>query len=144
MVEDTDYYKYYNANPSNHDTYDCVIRSLAVVLQKSWDDVFDDLVHIAHELKYDIADPHVYGRYLEINGYKKFNQLTYSDNTRYSAKDFCTYLDNAYGLNVPVFARVGSWHVTSFVNGDNTHHKIWDTWNCGESKVGPYWVKLDF
>lgn len=37
----------YNANPSNRDTIDCVIRGMAVLLDASWDEVHDMLTEKA-------------------------------------------------------------------------------------------------
>lgn len=40
-------YKYYNANPYGNDISDCVIRSLSVLTNRDWRDVYDELTDLA-------------------------------------------------------------------------------------------------
>lgn len=40
-------YRYYNANPLNKYTPDCVIRSISCATHRSWDDVYDELSDLA-------------------------------------------------------------------------------------------------
>lgn len=40
-------YKFYNENPLNRFTSDCVIRSVSCATHKSWDEVYDELSNLA-------------------------------------------------------------------------------------------------
>lgn len=40
-------YYFYNANPYGNDISDCVIRCLAVLTDKSWREVYDELTYLA-------------------------------------------------------------------------------------------------
>ena len=40
-------YRYYNENPLNRYTDDCVIRSISCATHRSWDDVYDELSDLA-------------------------------------------------------------------------------------------------
>lgn len=40
-------YKYYNANPRNNNIDDCVIRSLSVLTDRSWREVYDELSYLS-------------------------------------------------------------------------------------------------
>ena len=39
-------YRYFNANPFNRNIDDCVIRSISVLTNKSWNDVYDELTDL--------------------------------------------------------------------------------------------------
>ena len=40
-------YTYYNANPYGNDIADCVIRSISVLTDRSWREVYDELADLA-------------------------------------------------------------------------------------------------
>ena len=40
-------YKYYNRNPRNRNIEDCVIRSLSLLTDRSWEDVSKELAHFS-------------------------------------------------------------------------------------------------
>lgn len=40
-------FRYYNANPYGNDISDCVVRSLAVLTNRSWREVYDELTDLA-------------------------------------------------------------------------------------------------
>lgn len=62
---DTDTYHFYNANPHNKFTDDCVIRALSTAMEQSWEDTFNDLCQIS--LKYGVmpTDTKCFSRYLK-------------------------------------------------------------------------------
>ena len=43
-------FTYYNANPNNRHIADCVVRSLSVLTNRSWHDVFDELSDLAGDM----------------------------------------------------------------------------------------------
>ena len=40
-------YRYYNRNPKNRDIEDCVIRSLSLLTNRSWENVYKELTHFS-------------------------------------------------------------------------------------------------
>ena len=40
-------YKYYNRNPQNRDIEDCVIRSLSLLTNRSWENVYRELAYFS-------------------------------------------------------------------------------------------------
>lgn len=43
-------YKYYNANPYGNDIEDCVIRSLSVLTDREWEEVYDELTELSSDV----------------------------------------------------------------------------------------------
>ena len=43
-------YKYYNANPYGNNIDDCVVRSLSVLTDKSWEQVYDELSDLSGDV----------------------------------------------------------------------------------------------
>lgn len=43
-------YRYFNANPFDRHIDDCVIRSLSVLTNKSWNEVYDELTDLAGDI----------------------------------------------------------------------------------------------
>lgn len=43
-------YVYYNANPNDRHISDCVVRSLSVLTNRTWNDVFDELSDLAGDV----------------------------------------------------------------------------------------------
>lgn len=92
-------YVYYNANPADKVTNDCVIRALAVAFDKPWIDVFDELTSIARE-NFDVAtSKDVYMEYVKKHGAEYIKTMTkYS---RLSGGDFADqYQEGVYILRM--------------------------------------------
>lgn len=140
---DTTTYKYHNENPKNRKTGDCVLRAISVALNKSWDEVLDDLVAISHATKYSPMSTECYSRYLENNGYIKQKQPRKFDNTKYTGEEFCKYISNTYPDRIGnVLAHIGGHHITVFSDADGQGLRCWDTWNPTEYTIGNFWIKL--
>ena len=120
-------YKYYNANPTNKVTNDCVIRSLSFAYNKTWIDVFDELTSIARE-NFDVAtSKDVYMEYVKKHGAEYIKTMTkYS---RLSGGDFADqYQEGVYILRM-------ANHLTVCRQGI-----IYDTWDCSEKIVYNAWL----
>lgn len=130
--KDTKYVHFYNANPKSKKTGDCVIRAISTAIDKSWDEVLDDLTEIAHEIKSIPNDRDCYEVYLEKVGFTKCKQMRKKDNTKYIGYEF---IDN-FKKNDIILCHIGTHHLTVIKN-----KKIWDTWDCGYGCVGVYWIK---
>lgn len=113
-------YIHYNPNPVGRKTTDCVIRAIAKAFGYDWDTAFDEITEQARDL-YDMPDAnHVWGLYLERNGFVK-RAIPYTCPDCYTVRDFCR--DHPLGLYV-----IGTGkHVVTAVDGD-----YYDTWDSGD------------
>lgn len=131
---DTKCFKYVNANSKNKTTTDCVIRALALVTDKTWEDVFTSLYEIGLKYRLAMNDKKCYERFLKENGFIKFSQPRHSNNnSKYTGYEFCNTLISNHK---PIFANIGAHHVTAIIN-----KKINDTWDCTYNCIGTYWQK---
>ena len=133
-------YYYHNENPSNRKTGDCVLRSIAVATGQTWDKVLDDLVEIAHKRHIMIDDVGCYGQYLERLGWTKMKQPRKFDNTKYTGKEFCRFLEDRK-YKGPVLAHIGGHHITVFKRTELKCFKCCDIWDCTNGCIGNYWIQ---
>ena len=120
-------YVKYNNNPKNRRTSDCVIRSIALAFDKSWETVFEELVVIARTLKTVPTSKEVYDKYLE--DFQTINVMYINgggSKKRYKPLDIVkwkgTYLISIAG------------HLTVVKN-----QKLYDTWNCLNKSAYKIW-----
>lgn len=141
---DTEYFRYYNANPKNRITGDCRIRAIANACEVPYNQVVMDLAQIQCETGYDQTCNQGLNILLKKYGWLKMAQPRKSDNTKYMGWEFCKVLqDNIDSWNYDgiaisdrIIANVGGHHMVAIING--RIEDIWDSsWGC----VGNYWVK---
>ena len=123
-------YRYYNENPKDRKTDDCVVRAIATATGQTWDETLMGLTKCAIKHKYMIHCPELYGKYLEELGWHKNKQPRKKDNKRYRVHEF---VENFKGTAV---ANVGAQDVACIKDG-----QIWDIWNSSYEIVGNYWTK---
>lgn len=145
-LSDTKTFKFYNANPKDKRSSDCVLRAIATATGKSWDEVLDDLVTIAHKYKEMPDNPKCYGKYLESLGFEKMAQPRHSDNTKYTGSEFCNYCSTNYTNGEKIVAHIGGHHIVAIVptyegDGINDRYKVLDIWNSTDGSIGNYWIK---
>lgn len=122
-------YKNINVNPACRRGDDCVIRALAIALDKTWEEVYIDLC--IYGLKnYDMPSAnHVWGEYLINEGY-----------TRHIIPDSCPqcYTVRQFAEDSPkgtyILALHG--HVVAVIDGEYC-----DTWDSGDEVPVYYWEK---
>ena len=144
IPSNTTYFEYYNANPKNKKTTDCVIRAICTALDQTYEQTLRDLTELQIKTGYDMSENKCYGKYLESKGWKKHKQPKKDDNTKYTGKEFCHALNSeALALGKKVIAHIGGHHIvcvkeTSGLRGTFKVHDIWDsTGGC----IGNYWTK---
>lgn len=128
---DHEHFTFYNANPHNRITSDCVIRALSTALDIPYNQVVMDMARLQCETGFDPSTPKTYTKYLERHGWIKCIQPRHHDNTKYTVKEFVdqhptgTYLINMAG------------HITALKDG-----KIYDIWDCYKygKKIGNYFI----
>ena len=137
IPNDTPYFRYYNANPKDRRTADCVLRAIATSTGKSWDEVLDGLVEISHKYKVMVNDTPCYDRYLQSLGYSKMAQPRKGDNTKYTGEEFCRdYLGKFCLAEYDVVAHIGGNHIVAIVD-----RKVVDIWNSTYKTIGNYWIR---
>lgn len=145
IPKDTDTFIFHNENPKNNRTGDCVLRSIATATGKTWDEVLDDLVTVAHKTKLMPNDPKCYGKYIESLGFEKQKQPRKADNTKYTGDEFCEYLKERFvngDKAVDVVAHIGGGHTVAVIyNHYDKVYRVIDTWDSTDGTIGNYWIK---
>lgn len=128
---DTDTFKYYNANPKNRITGDCVFRAISVALGMKYNKVVLEMAIMQCKTGYALNDTKGIEKYLESKGWVKNPQLKHENGTKYSVEDFVkTHKHGTYIINM-------ANHVSVIKDGKN--YDIWDCVKYGGC-VGNYWT----
>ena len=141
---DTTTFKYYNANPKNKRTTDCVIRAICVALDQSYEQTVKELTDVWLSTGYDMSDTKCFGKYLELKGWSKQKQPRKSDNKKYTGKEFCKLLNkDVLAIGKRVVANIGGNHVVCIMETEGLHgtFKVHDIWDSTDGCIGNYWTK---
>ena len=120
---------YCNPNPKENLTGDCVIRAICIAENKSWDEIFLDLMIKCFELKDMPSDNATWNKYLQSIGYKR-HIIPDTCPDCYTVNDFTK--DNPKG----VFILGTGTHVIAVKDGNH-----YDTWDSGTKIPIYYWSK---
>lgn len=121
-------FQFYNLNPKNKITDDCVIRSIAAAEGRKWDDVLLDLTHCAIQTGYITTAVENYSYYLKHHGWAKCKIPKNTNGKRYKAYEFAKIYDGC------CLAHVGKYHMSYL-----SDHTWYDVWDCTNGDVGNYW-----
>lgn len=124
-------YVAFNPNPMNKRVGDCVIRALSFVTDKSWDDIFFDLMLKSYELKDMPSSNSVWSAYLKDSGFKRYI-IPDTCPDCYRVRDFIE--DHPKGS----FILATGSHVIAVKDG-----KYYDTWDSGNEVPVYYFEKED-
>ena len=144
---DTNCFHYFNANPKNKVTSDCIIRAISTATGISYENVMKDLYELSVKTGYMLNDDKCYSTYLKILGWKKYKQPRKEDNTKYTGEEFCEYCEEYSDTTyVPyirgnVIAHIGSHHMVAFMKEAHNKYRLYDIWNSLDGCIGNYWVK---
>ena len=130
---DTAVFHYYNANPKNRFTGDCVVRALTVALEIPYEEILMELVDIQLKQGYSATSKEAYSRLLANHGWEKQKQPRTIYNTKLTGKEFCELIAEP---GKRYFAHVGGHHVAAIVDC-----KVWDNWDSTADCIGNYWAK---
>ena len=139
---DTTTFHFYNANPHNRLTSDCVVRALSTALGMDYNKVVMELAEIHCKTGFESTDKKTIDKFLSKHGWIKCKQPRKADGTKYTGKEFCMAKSKTYHPNdipevyEPVIAKIGGHHVVAIVD-----NKVYDTWNSTDGCIGNYWVK---
>ena len=139
IPNNTETFTFRNENPKDKRTGDCVLRAIATATGKTWDEVLDDLVDVAHKTKLMPNDPKCYDKYLESLGFEKQKQPRKADNTKYTGSEFCEYLNARVPKGKQIVAHIGGHHTVAIAYDKG--YRVIDTWNSTGGTIGNYWIK---
>lgn len=131
--QDTYWFHYYNANPSNRLGGDCVIRAICTATNISWEMIYDQLCEIGRHYHYVPNDKAVYEKLLKNLGWVKCKQPRKDDGTKFTGKEFCAVVAQP---NKSYVVNMGTHHIVCVKDC-----KVWDIWNSSLGTVGNYYVK---
>ena len=120
---------YIHANPNPYGAYveDCVIRAIAIVTDRSWDEVAIYLFLQAFIMKNMPSVDNVWGNYLRSIGFRRY-ALPNTCPDCYTVRDFCN--DNPIGT----FILATGSHVIAVINGN-----YYDAWDSGDELPTAVW-----
>ena len=130
----TSTFNFYNANPKDKRTADCVVRALSLFLDKTWEEVMEGLFEVAMKNKLMLNDKACYKKYLKNLGYEMVKQPRKSDNTKYTGVEFCKRIADSNKLYL---AHIGGNHIVCIKD-----KKVNDIWNSTEGCIGNLWVRM--
>lgn len=130
IVADTSTFHFYNANPKNRRTGDCVVRAIATATGKTWEEVLTGLTEMALKHKQMVNCPELYDKYLQAQGWVKHKQPRKPDNKKYTGAE-CVKLFKGTAV-----ANIGGNHTVCIKDG-----KVWDIWDSTGGCIGNYWTK---
>lgn len=130
---ETSTFHYYNANPKNRITGDCVFRAFALAMQQDYNKTVMEMAELMCKTGYALNDTKGEHKYLEKKGWVKHSQPKKFDGTKYTGKEFCSVLAKK---NERYIAHIGGNHMVAIVDG-----KVNDIWDSTESCIGNYWTK---
>lgn len=139
---DTSTFHFYNANPHNKFTDDCVFRAICTAEGDCWENVLKELFEISLKTGYSPFCVECYERYLAKLGWIKQKQPRKQNGTLFTGKEFCLAIQSQSGeiaisMNGNYIAHMGNHHIAAIVNG-----KVYDTFDSTDGRVGNYWVKM--
>lgn len=141
----TEVFQYYNRNPKNRITTDCVLRAISTALDMPYHEVVMEMSEIQCKTGYDSHSKEVIDRYLKSKGWVKCKQPRKYDNTKYTGEEFCLKIQHPIyceELELPdcdwhhMVANIGGHHIVAIIDG-----KIHDIWDSSGGCIGNVWVK---
>lgn len=128
--KDTSTFHYYNANPKNRITGDCVFRAFSLAMNQDYNTTVMEMAKLMCETGYALNDTKGESKYLERKGWVKHSQPKKWDGTKYTGEEFCKIFKGT------CIAHIGGHHMVCIKDG-----KVWDIWDSTDGCIGNYWTK---
>ena len=148
IPSNTSSFVFYNANPKNGRSADCVARAICVAVNKSWEQVIREMTELGISHGKVFNEDWTIDNYLKQNGFIKHKQPRKDDNTKYTGREWCKHLsiNDKDGRLGTIVANIGGHHTvcikpTNSEDGFNCRYKILDTWDSSNGCIGNYWIK---
>ena len=132
IPRDTPTFHYFNANPAQTLTGDCVIRALSLALNKPWATVLRELTEYAVRYSTMPNAKDCYPRYLADQGWVKQKQPRLPDGRKLRGYEFAPLCP------VTAIAHIGTHHIVCIRD-----RRIWDLFDSGSRCVGNFWIKAE-
>ncbi len=123
------YWEFYNPNPMGSRVGDCAIRAISRAMAQDWETTYAGLTAYGYMMCDMPNANHVFGAYLEDNGYEQF-LLDRKGKKLYTVVDFCK--DNPKGTYILAI----EGHVVCVQDGFYC-----DSWDSGNEVPMFYWAK---
>lgn len=130
---ETSTFHYYNANPKNRITGDCVFRAFALAMNQDYNKTVMEMAELMCKTGYALNDTKGECKYLESKGWVKHKQPRKPDGTKYTGKEFCKMIAKK---NERYVAHIGGHHMVAIVGA-----KVNDIWDSTDGCIGNYWTK---
>lgn len=130
---DTEYFHFYNANPHNRYTDDCIIRALCTVTNLSWEDVATELFKIGLKKGYTQLDNKTFEIFLAEHNFVKCNEPRDIYNKKLKVNEWLQHNKTTKSLIVAI---VGSHHIVAIID-----NKVNDIWDSSNETMHSYWMK---
>ena len=152
---ETDTFRYYNANPHNRITGDCVARAIALATEIDYNEVVRLMADYQIKTGFDPRyGSHIDG-FMKTLGWVKHKQPKKADGTKYTGDEFCDELNvGFFGFDgnpeviypSRVMANIGGHHTVAIIETKDprtasTQYKVHDIWNSTDGCIGNYWTK---
>lgn len=136
-------FHFYNANPKNRITGDCVVRAISLALDQDYNKTVMELAEMQCRTGYNNADKKLYGKYLEGKGWIKRSQPRKADGTKYTGEEFCREISKSIEfLGKTIVANIGGHHIVCIKETSPLgYHKVHDIWDSTDGCIGNYWIK---
>ena len=85
----TETFYYYNRNPKNRLTTDCVIRAISTALEIPYEKVLREMAEVQIDTGYDMSSPKCIDLYLKKKGWIKCAQPRKHNGKKFTGKEFC-------------------------------------------------------
>lgn len=122
-------YIFYNSNPYNVLSGDCVIRAISKLMNQSWEDTYVDICTQGLLMKEMPSTNHVWGSYLLTKGFRRTMMPDRCPDC-YTVRDFSN--DHPRGK----YMLATGDHVVTVIDGN-----YYDTWDSGNEIPIYYWEK---
>lgn len=141
---DTKCFHYYNANPKNRITADCVTRAIATALNLDYCTVVMEMAKMTCETGYSSLENKGIDLYLKSKGWEKHKQPRRLDNTKYTGAEWCSFLseNNFWIWGNSMICNIGGNHIVAIRKCDK-EFKIHDIWNSSNKCIGVFWTKAN-
>ena len=133
---DTNTFHFYNANPHNRFTTDCVIRAISTATEIPYNQVVMEMAEMQCKTGFDPSENKLIEKYLTSKGRTRRPQPKKADNTKYTGTEYCEILKG----DQTIICSLGTHHLSCIKRIDG-QLKVWDTWNSTSGKVGIIWTK---
>ena len=130
---DTKWFKYWNNNPKNRITGDCVIRAISLATNNNYNNVLTDLYNIQLNTGYALNSKKAIDILMKDYGWIKMKQERKVNNKKYTGKEFCELIAKQYKSYV---ISIGGHHISCIKN-----KQIYDIFDCSDDCVGVYYVE---